>query len=325
MSALKYTLKNRALVLLALLLTACPAFSQEDKKIDTIIRMTPEGAAKAPADHELKQQVYQVNPWGTVGSSVVMTVGNVLAIRNILHAKQKISPAEIAALRPELLSRFDRWAVELNPAQRDNWFKVSDVALPATLGATFAIFLDRNVRQDWPKILMLFYQTQAVTFSTYNYSPLGPSFQNRLRPIVFYPGFDDAQRLRGGNRNSLFSGHVANAAAGTFFAVKVYTDYHPELRNKRLLLYSLASIPPLFVGYARVRALAHYPSDVIIGFVVGAVAGVGIPSLHRIRPKTVQFGITGTPAGTPGLSITWKPEKKKFRTLNNFHGAVATR
>jgi membrane-associated phospholipid phosphatase len=319
MSARIYLRKSTVTVplLLALFLgSAGTAAAQvkEKQKVDTVVSVSAEGAAKAPQDREVKQIVYKVNPWGTIGSSLVMTAGNVLAISNILHAKKEISEAEIAALRPELLSHFDRWAVEQDPTGRDKWFKFSDVALPATLASTFTIFLDRNIRKDWAKILMMFYQTQAVTFTTYNYSPLGPSFQNRLRPIVYYPDFDPSQRLRGGNRNSLFSGHVANAAAGTFFAVKVYTDYHPEIRGKRFLLYSLASVPPLLVGYARVKALAHFPSDVVLGYV---------PSLHKIRSTTVQFGVTSTEFGT-GPSLTWKPAKKKFKLRQTFAGSGST-
>ncbi|GAA4323913.1 phosphatase PAP2 family protein [Flaviaesturariibacter amylovorans] len=303
-----------------MVLCAAPAGAQE-KKVDTVVSMTAEGAAKAPGDRELKQIVYKVNPWGTLGSSVAMTLGNMYAIKNILHAKEPISPAEIAALRPELFNGIDRWALRQNPAQRDQWFKISDLGLQGSLLASFSVLLDKNVRKDWTKILMMFYQTQAVTFTTYNFSPLGPSFQSRFRPIVYYEGFNDGLRLRGGNRNSLFSGHVANAAAATFFAAKVYTDYHPEIGKKRFLLYGLAAVPPLFVGYARIKALAHYPSDVIIGFLVGSVAGIGIPALHKIRPKTVQFGITSTEFGT-GPSITWKPKKKSFKKLNTFN-AVA--
>ncbi|RYY64226.1 MAG: phosphatase PAP2 family protein [Chitinophagaceae bacterium] len=292
--------------------------AQHKEHVDTVVRVSPEGAAKDPQSRQVKQIVYKVNPWVTMPLSAAMTVGNFLAIPNILHAKKDLSPEEVAAIRSDILSPLDRWAVEQNPSQRDRWFKISDIGLPATVAASLSIFLDKNVRKDGWKVALMFYEAQAVTFTVYNYSPLGPSFQNRLRPIAYYSNFDDGERMRGGNRNSMFSGHAANAAAATFFAVKVYSDYHPEIGKKKYLLYGLAALPPLFVGYARVKALAHFPSDVFIGLLVGAVSGVGIPSLHKIRQKQVQFGVTYNEYGS-GLGVTWKPAKKKFRLRKAFN------
>jgi membrane-associated phospholipid phosphatase len=325
--SLKYYLRKNTpkLILAAFFFTATTTFAQKKQQVDTVVRVSPEAQEKAPQDRDVKQEVYKVNPWVTIPLSAVMTAGNFIAIPSILHSKKELSDAELAALRPEILSSLDRWAVEQDPSQRDKWFKVSDVALPATIFSSFAILLDKNVRKDWFKVMLMFYEAQAVTFTMYNFSPLGPSFQNRVRPLVYYGNyFPEGLRKGGGQRNSMFSGHAANAAAATFFAVKVYSDYHPEVGNKKYLYYTLAALPPIFVGYARIKALAHFPSDVFLGLMVGAVSGVSIPSLHKIRPKTVQFGVTSTEFGT-GPSITWKPAKKKFRPLKTFSTAeVAT-
>ncbi|TCJ12418.1 phosphatase PAP2 family protein [Flaviaesturariibacter flavus] len=320
MSARTYLSKSTvcASLLLALCLgSAGTASAQQKIPVDTIIRNTPQGAAKPPQERRLVQMVYKVNPWVTLPLNAVMTVGNFLAIPNILHAKKDISTAEIEALRPELLSPLDRWAVEQDPTVREKWFKVSDIALPATIALSLGIFADKNIRKDGLKIAAMFYEAQAVTFTIYNFSPLGPSFQNRFRPITYYSYFDPSERLRGGNRNSMFSGHSANAAAATFFAVKVYTDYHPEIGNKKYLLYAVAAVPAVFAGYTRVKALAHFPSDVFLGLMVGAISGISIPSLHKVRTKTVQFGVTYNEMGS-GIGFTWKPAKKKFKPRNTF-------
>jgi hypothetical protein len=315
-------LKSTALLAVQLFIVST-ATAQEKDKVDTIVKVSPEAGNKAPGDLKVKQQVYRVNPWVTMGLNVAMTAGNFYAIPNILHAKKPITQAELDALRPELLSPLDRWAVEQDPAQRNGWFKVSDVGLPASIVASMSMFLDKNIRKDWLKIGMMFYETQGVTFTIYNFSPLGPSFQNRLRPLVYYDNyFDPALRTKGGQRNSLFSGHAANAAAATFFAVKVYTDYHPEIGKRKYLYYTLAAVPSIFVGYARVKALAHFPSDVFLGLVVGAVSGIGVPSLHKIRPKTVQFGVSYS-SGTPGLGVSWKPAKKKFKHKPDYTALVS--
>ncbi|RYY83553.1 MAG: hypothetical protein EOO15_21165, partial [Chitinophagaceae bacterium] len=61
------------------LLCSGTAVAQSKQPIDTLVRVTPEGAAKAPQDREVKQIVYKVNPWVTVPVSLAMTAGNFIA------------------------------------------------------------------------------------------------------------------------------------------------------------------------------------------------------------------------------------------------------
>jgi membrane-associated phospholipid phosphatase len=157
---------------------------------------------------------------------------------------------------------------------------------------------------------MMYYETHAVTFSLYNFSFFGPAFQNKVRPYSYYDTYFTADQRRGGNqRNSLYSGHTATASAATFFMVKVYSDYHPEIGRKKYLLYGLASVPPLVEGYLRMKALSHFPSDILVGFVVGAAAGVAVPSLHRFKDRGIKVSMIGTPAG-PGVNVAWTPMYK---------------
>ena len=97
-------------------------------------------------------------------------------------------------------------------------------------------------------------------------------------------------------RNSFFSGHTMAAAASTFFMAKIYSDYHPEANQ--FLLYGAACLPPMFMAYLRLRALEHFPSDVMVGFAVGAACGIIIPSLHLIPDKDVKVGMYTSPKGT---------------------------
>lgn len=64
---------------------------------------------------------------------------------------------------------------------------------------------------------------------------------------------------------------------------KVYSDYKPN--KSKFLIYGLAAIPPALIGYFRYKAGKHFPSDIIVGYVVGAVGGILIPHLHKIHKK----------------------------------------
>ena len=62
---------------------------------------------------------------------------------------------------------------------------------------------------------------------------------------------------------------------------KVISDYHPELGRKKWLVFAAAIIPPAIVGWYRIRALKHFPTDVLLGYLVGAAVGILVPELHK--------------------------------------------
>jgi membrane-associated phospholipid phosphatase len=62
---------------------------------------------------------------------------------------------------------------------------------------------------------------------------------------------------------------------------KVYTDYHQIKGLKRIGIFTLAAIPPALVGYYRTEAGKHFKSDVITGFVSGAICGILVPEFHK--------------------------------------------
>jgi membrane-associated phospholipid phosphatase len=133
-------------------------------------------------------------------------------------------------------------------------------------------------------------------------SPLGPVFQNKFRPLVYYTNLPEDQRT-GGSRNSFYSGHVAAAVADMWSMAKVYCDYHPEA--SKFWTFAAASIPPIVMTYFRIRALDHFPSDLLVGWVVGGTCGIMIPEIHRIADKHLSLGPYIPPAGGGGLTLAW--------------------
>ena len=115
------------------------------------------------------------------------------------------------------------------------------------------------------------------------------SLNDKARPLVYNPDIPFTDRSESGTLNSFFSGHVSTAAASTFFAAKVYSDYHPEFGNKKYLLFGAALIPPMVVGIYRYKAMKHFPTDVFTGLVVGAGMGVLVPHLHKRKNKMGGF------------------------------------
>lgn len=253
------------------------------------------------------KHVYHVNYYISGAFGLAATAANIYAIPNVIKAKQDLTDKELDAVNPNVLAAIERIALDEDPAKRDDYYKVSDYALPVIIIGTGALAFDKKIKKDWFRILVMYYETHAVTFSLYNFSFLGPAFQNKLRPFVYYDQYFTRDERKGGNqRNSMYSGHTATAAAATFFMVKVYSDYHPEIGKKKYLYYSLALVPPLVEGYFRMKALAHFPSDIMLGASVGALCGIVMPSLHRIREKQpVSVSLIPTPVG-PGVGLNWR-------------------
>jgi membrane-associated phospholipid phosphatase len=262
--------------------------------------------------NDLRRKVYHVNRF--TGSLIIIggLASDYPAIGRIKN-KADIPIAELNTLNPALLSPLDQWAVHQNPNNYSMYSKLSDeieppifVVLPALLA------FDKKIRKDWLDILFLYAEGHVVTFTFYNYSWLGPTFQNRYRPITYYTSLPLADRTTGNNRNSAYSGHTASVSFTSFFVAKVYCDYHPELSfGSKCLIYTAAFIPPVVMGYIRVLALAHFPSDDMTGLTVGALVGIILPELHKFNYKGVTLGMLDIP-GANGLSICWSVPFHKF-------------
>ena len=253
---------------------------------------------------------YHVNYWVTGSIIGVGMVSDYFAIGRLKN-KPKITPEELDFVNSEqqmnLINSIDRWALKQNFSERDLYTKISDYGEIAIFILPSLLMIDKNIRKDWFDLLLVYVEGHAITFSMYNYSPLGPTFVNRYRPFVYYSELTPDYRMNNNNsRNSFFSGHVGSCSYSTFFMAKVYCDYHPELGAKKYLIYLAASVPPMVIAYARIRALAHFPSDVAVGFAVGAIIGIVLPELHKTKlGKHLSLGMYESPEVT-GITLKWK-------------------
>jgi len=102
----------------------------------------------------------------------------------------------------------------------------------------------------------------------------------RDRPFVYDKNSLIEPKLNVDARYSFFSGHTSMAAVNTFFTAKVYSAYISDGTTKTLL-WTAAAIIPAITGYARINTHNHFPTDVIVGYIVGAAIGYFIPEIHK--------------------------------------------
>jgi membrane-associated phospholipid phosphatase len=249
---------------------------------------------------------YHVNYWVT-GSIILGGITLEKIGVSWITDKTQITIGEIQNLNRNDITSIDSWALNFDPSKRSKYENLSNQMQTALVFLPFITLIDPAIRKDWLDVLLIYLQTQAITNNLYLYSPFGATFQNRFRPVVYYDAVDMGKRTEPNNRNSLYSGHVAAAAEASFFTAKIFCDYHPELGMNKYFIYGAAAIPPLIVSYFRLRALAHFPTDVMVGFGVGALCGILVPEFHRINDKYISLGLFSSFEAT-GIAVKWQPE-----------------
>ncbi len=255
-------------------------------------------------ERDSSARIYKVNRLLSLGIFTAGTLGNTVGLQR-LRNKPDIPLRTLNRLNRDKLWGIDRAALKVDPGKKDQAAKISDRFLYSSLLLPVTLFLDKDIRRDWLDVALLYGETQMLASNFYTWGPIGPSFIERFRPAVYFEELPLEERNFGGLRNSFFSGHVSSTATATFFTATVLLDYNPHLRKYSAAIYALASVTPIIVGINRVRALKHFPTDTIIGGIVGASFGILIPTLHKRWGKHLAFSALYEPS-MKGMAMRWK-------------------
>lgn len=226
------------------------------------------------------EKIYHLNYWVSGGFVLTGAITGQLGLMRV-NGKDDIPEGHLGTIVSRGVSNFDQWSLRQNTEKMREAAETSDKIFFGSMALPVLLFLDKKIRHRWYDISLMYAEAQILNSNFYSWSPAGPRFVERYRPAVYYENLPIEERNYGRLRNSFYSGHTATVAVGTFFTAKVYVDYHPDLGGKKYLLYGLALVPPTVVGIYRIKALRHFPSDVVIGGIVGAGIGLLIPELHR--------------------------------------------
>ncbi len=234
----------------------------------------------------LDQKIYNVRAVVdvpiTVGGLALNYVGN-----RILQQKNPLDSATIANLNPENINSFDRRATRQDANYAHSADKISDYAMYTAFALPLLFLADKETRKDWAPLFLLYLETEAIVGSLYSWG--AAMHVDRIRPYVYHPEIPMWRKTGGGTQTSFYSGHVSSSAAACFFVAKVFSDYHPEWGNKKYLLFGAAAIPPIFIAYHRIKAMEHFPTDVITGFIVGTATGILVPHLHKNKKANLAI------------------------------------
>jgi membrane-associated phospholipid phosphatase len=184
-----------------------------------------------------------------------------------------LTNAQILALDPLRINSFDRSAI-LNHSSSAR--KASDVLLVGGTVLPLILLADKNMRSDASMIGTMYAETFLVN---YMLTDIIKKTTLRTRPLAYNPSFG-AERFEQDTRMSFFSGHTSSVAASSFFTASIWQKYHPDSKLSPLVWATAVSLPAI-TGYARYRAGKHFPTDVLVGYLVGAGIGLLVPHLHQ--------------------------------------------
>ena len=298
-----YSLLMRLLLLTVTLLTALPLSAQHTA--------APDSTLTGLHRYFRSSAGYAVNPL----VSIPLIVGGGYASQQrliSLQDKPPLTTEELRGLDPEAVNGFDRIALRRSAETHKQAVIWSGNLFNTAQVTPFALFIWKKYRRDWFDITLMYLQAQVTQGLFYGYAPFGPTLVDRFRPRAYYDYFPDGERNDGNQRNSMFSGHVSTTSTGFYFAARMIDDYNPQFSGwQRALLYTGATLPSLLGGWWRIAGLKHYPTDVLIGLGVGAISGIGVPSVHKWwkqrhgRSRLTMQPLFGGGAGGLALSLRY--------------------
>ena len=166
-------------------------------------------------------------------------------------------------------------------------------------------FREKNVQAGLADAIM-YAESFSLTFALTNMVKMAV---RRPRPQAYI----DAEQHKGDptysnadtdSSLSFFSGHASNVAALGATATDLAFARSPHTARPWVTMILAAGLTT-FVSIERVRAGAHFPTDVIAGAVAGAGVGVVVPHLHRsedIKQRRVWVGFAPAPQGEGGTA-----------------------
>ncbi len=283
--------KNHALIC-ALLLGTSPVLKSQVAD-STALLQAPKGYEARKENARMLQNGGAVNPnyqlnWKVDAPIIAVGMAWTLYGFSQVYNKPNSSLAQIQGLRKEDVNGFDRWGAGKHSESADansNILFYGVIPAPLILAG-----MDKAARKDFWKVGALYLEAMAITGTLYTGATF---FVDRYRPETYNFDKPAAERTGGNYKNAFFAGHVANVSTITFFTAKIFHDYHPNSKWK-WAFWGGAGAATAATAYLRHEAGKHWPSDLLLGTLVGIGSGILVPQLHK-RLKADGTGLRITP------------------------------
>jgi len=233
-------------------------------------------ASEDPFDVDTDKELVITGIGAAIGTAAIVVNAN----------NKPLNIEQISSLNPEDINKFDRIAV--GPFQND---VLGDVLLYGSFIFPLTFLTYDKTQEDFGTISLMYGEAVLLGASI---NALVKAVTLRDRPFVYDPSSLLEPKLDIDARYAFYSGHTSMTAINTFYTAKVYSEYISDGTTKTIL-WTAAAIIPAIAGYARIDSHNHFPTDVIVGYIVGAAIGYFIPEVHKTKNNQTS-NISSMPA-----------------------------
>lgn len=186
-------------------------------------------------------------------------------------------------LKAQTTDRNTLWAFDRQATF--NWdphaARTSDLLLVAGIGGALAMAVIHRPTPGMGAPLAIMGESALLTIGL---TDLVKNVTHRARPYVYNPDVPDGVRMASAGYVSFWSGHTANTAALTFACAQLVQQSDASSTTKTIT-WTAAIVWPMAVGFYRVKAGKHYPTDAIAGYIIGAGIGLAVPYIHQLGQR----------------------------------------
>ncbi len=203
-----------------------------------------------------------------IGAGAVIGLTALIVVLN----NDNLTEDGISSCKPEDVNKFDRIAI--GPYQDD---VLGDALLYGSYLLPLTFLTYDETREDFGTLALMYGEVFLINKGI---NALVKGLTTRNRPFVYDGKSPVEEKYKVNARHSFYSGHVSVTASNTFFTAKVFSGYLSDNTTKTLI-WTAAAIIPAITGFSRTNTHNHFPTDVIVGYIVGAAIGYLIPELHK--------------------------------------------
>jgi membrane-associated phospholipid phosphatase len=236
-----------------------------------------------------KGEIYETS-WGRDATIMGSGLVNAFLSSTILPEPEILTKDEINSLNRNNVNSFDRFATYNYSKSLSN---TSDVVVSGLIVSPALLLIDGKISNDFMNLSLMYAETLLWSVFIPNWTK---ETVGRIRPFVYNEEASLDEKYNSDNRRSFFSGHTTVAFSSAVFLSKVYSDYYPKSKSKYYVLGASILVASL-VGGLRIGSGMHFPTDVLIGAVVGSSIGYIIPEIHRVNLLPDNSSITPIPLG----------------------------
>jgi membrane-associated phospholipid phosphatase len=211
-----------------------------------------------------------------IGVSSVVGIAALIVVLN----NDKLTEDGINSLTPEDVNKLDRIAI--GPYQED---VLGDVLLYGSYLLPLTFLTYQDTREDFGTLSLMY--GEVVLLNT-GINALVKGLTTRNRPFVYNADSPIEEKYKIDARHSFYSGHTSTTASNSFFTARVLSEYLTD-NTAKVLIWSAAALIPAVTGFSRINTHNHFPTDVIVGYIVGAAIGYLIPAIHEYESSNNEI------------------------------------